>query len=957
MAELRDTLNLPQTDFPMRAGLPKREPEWVKQWEEIGIYSKLREKSKAENRKPFILHCGPPYANGNLHMGHALNMTLKDFVVRSKQMSGYDAVFTPGWDCHGLPIEWKIEEQLKAEGKSKEDLTTAELRAKCREFAQKWIDVQIGDSRRFGLMADLDDPYITMNRKNEAGILRELGRMAENGLMYKGAKSIMWSTVEETSLAEAEVEYADKESTAIYVKFDIEGTDESVVIWTTTPWTIPSNRAVAYAKDETYVLLEATEVFEKATANVGDKVWVVKNLVEDFTKMVGFTAYTVVKEQQGSAFEGLVARHPIYDRPSPLFEGDHVTTDTGTGFVHIAPSHGAEDFEFGKQYNLDLICRVNGNGTYNEEVGGLPSTGVQLAGQVIWDVQKAIVEEMTQTGHLMRWHKLKHSYPVSWRSKAPLIFRTVPQWYIALDKEFKDGKTVRQIALEEIQKIGESKGWIPGYGQNRISAMLEGRPDWCISRQRAWGVPITVFKNVTTNEYTFDKEVFDHISGLFEEHGMDVWEEWDTEKLLPEGYLEKKNWQASDLEKETDILDVWFDSGTTYAHVVEEKMEQPLPADLYLEGSDQHRGWFNSSLTACVSTRGHAPYKQVLTHGYVVDAEGKKFSKSLGNGVEPKKLLDQYGMDIIRLWVAAADYNEDIRYGDEIIKGAADAYRRYRNSFRFMLGNLYDFDADKHAVAYDDLPELEQWVLSKFTGMLKEVREAYDAYQFRKVFELTHNFCAKELSNLYFDIRKDSLYCDPRTEIEEDDFYYNRRRSAQTVLNILLKGLTTHLAPIMPFTTYEVWQSAFGDTENVHFENFYMPEDVWQSEDLESDWAQVWDIRDQANLKIEELRKAGRVRSNLEAAVEVTVPESMFDWASEKPWDELLVVSESVVGESDVDAAQVDIRVLTEEGYVKCERSWQYVPEDEAVRLEDGTVVSDRDALSLEANTHVGEAA
>ena len=959
MAELRETLNLPQTDFPMRAGLPKREPEWIKRWEQEDIYQNLRKISKQEGRKPFILHCGPPYANGNLHMGHAMNMALKDFVVRSKQMLGYDAIFTPGWDCHGLPIEWKVEQDFRAQGKAKADFSISEIRDKCRAFAKKWVDVQVNDSRRFGVLADLNDPYLTMNQKNEAGILRELGKMAAKGLLYKGAKSVMWSTVEETSLAEAETEYADKESIAIYVKFDLQGTDEAVVIWTTTPWTMPANRAVAYAKDAEYVLVEATDVFEKATAKVGDKVWVAKDLLEEFTKMVGFTAYTVVKEQLGSAFEGKVAVHPFYNRPSPLVEGFHVTTDAGTGFVHTAPSHGAEDFEIGKQFGLDLECHVNGDGTYDEAVNALPLTNVQLTGQVIWDAQKAIVEEMTQSGALMRWYKFKHSYPVSWRSKAPLIFRTVPQWFVALDKEI-DGKSVRQIALSEISKIGDSKGWVPAYGQNRITAMMEGRPDWCVSRQRAWGVPIAIFKNTKTNEYTFEAEVFEHIASLFETHGMDVWEEWDAEKLLPEGYLAQKGWDIADLEKETDILDVWFDSGTTYAHVVEEKMGQTLPADLYLEGSDQHRGWFNSSLTACSATRGYAPYKQVLTHGFVVDGEGRKFSKSLGNGVEPKDLLDQYGMDIIRLWVATSDYQDDVRYSDEIMKGTADAYRRYRNSFRFMLGNLYDFDENEHAVDYDDLPELEQWVLSKFAGILKDVQKAYSAYQFRKVFELTHNFCAKELSNLYFDIRKDSLYCDPRTEMENDDDFYYRRRSCQTVLSILLKGLTTHLAPIMPFTTDEVWRLVHGENAQVHLEQFSKIDDAWHQPELEADWVEAWNLRDLANLKIEELRQSGRVRANLEVAVELFVSEDRFDWAADKPWDEILVVSEAVVSmlqDPEEEVADIQIRVLPEEGYVKCARSWQYMPQDEMILIEDGSLVTPRDALALQAIKNGQEAA
>lgn len=954
MVELRDTLNLPQTDFPMRAGLPKREPEWLKRWQTDDLYQELRQKSQKENRQPFILHCGPPYANGHLHLGHALNMSLKDFIVRSRQMMGYDAIFVPGWDCHGLPIEWKVEQGFVAEGKTKEDFTVSQIREKCRAFAKKWVDVQIEDSRRFGLMADFDTPYLTMNPKNEAGIVRELGKMAENGLLYKGVKSVMWSSVEGTSLAEAEVEYADKESKAIYVKLPLEGSDASVVIWTTTPWTMPANRAVAYKADADYALLQATEVFEKATAKVGDKVWIAAELKDDFAKMVGFTAYDVIAEQKGSAFEGKVAKHPFYDRSSPLVDGFHVTTDAGTGFVHIAPAHGAEDFEIGKKEGLNLQCQVLGDGTYDADVDALPLTGVVLSGKSIWDAQKEIIEEMTQSRQLMRWYKFTHSYPVSWRSKAPLIFRTVPQWFVALDKPMSDeGLTVREKALHEIREIGQAKGWIPGYGQNRITAMMEGRPDWCISRQRSWGVPITIFKHVPSGDYTFDLDVFNHIANLFETKGMDVWETLSIEELLPAGYLEKKGWKASDLERETDILDVWFDSGTTYAHVVEEQLGKPLPVDLYLEGSDQHRGWFNSSLTACVSTRGYAPYKQVLTHGFAVDGDGKKMSKSLGNGVEPKDLLNQYGMDIIRLWVASSDYQEDIRYSAEIMKGTADSYRRYRNSFRFMLGNLYDFDPEKDAVEYAQLPELEKWVLSRLHSTLESVYSAYENYQFRRVFELTHNFCAKELSNLYFDVRKDSLYCDPRVLTPEGSGYYFRRRACQTVLQELLKGLTLCLAPIMPFTTDEVWRMAYGEEAQLHLQDFMALTPEWKQEDLEKTWQDIWAIRDEVNLKIEELRKEGRVNANLEAAVDLVVEEGQFDWLSQLPWDELLVVSETtltLLDDPTDEKALISVRSLREDsGYVKCARSWQYLPKDEMVTLDSGVCVTPRDALALNA--------
>lgn len=938
---LRDSLNLPQTDFPMRAGLPKQEPVWVQRWEEEGIYNRIRE--RREGATPFILHCGPPYANGNLHIGHALNSTLKDIVVRSQNMMGRDAVFVPGWDCHGLPIEWKIEEGFKAKSKTKEDYSTKEIRALCREFADKWVNVQKEDMRRFGVSADLDNEYRTMNPKNEAGILRELGRMASSGLLYKGAKSIMWSIVEETSLAEAEIEYHDHESTAIFMKFPVVGKDnESVVIWTTTPWTLPANQAVAYGKDFDYSLIEATQTFEKAIAEVGDKVWVATDLIEEFTKMTGIEAHNVVATQKGSAFEGTMLKHCFYDEERPMVEGFHVTADSGSGFVHIAPSHGADDFEVGKQFDLDLFCRVDGKGRYAEDVNDLPLTGVELTGMVIWDAQKKILAETTENRNLMRWYKFKHSYPMSWRSKKPIVFRTTPQWFLALDKEAHAGKTVRQIATDAIEQIGHDGGWVPATGQNRINSFVETRPDWCISRQRCWGVPIAIMQHKPSGEFTFDMEVFEHIANLFETQGLDAWDTLSVEELLPAGYLESKGWKAEDMVKETDILDVWFDSGTTYAHVVEEQMEQELPADLYLEGSDQHRGWFNSSLMASCATRGKAPYKQVLTHGFVVDGEGKKMSKSVGNVVAPADVMKKYGMDILRLWVAASDYNEDVRYSEEIMKGISDSYRRFRNTYRFLLGNLYDFDENEHVVQVEDMPELEQWVLSKFEMLLKENEDYYNTYQFRRVYENMHNFCAKELSNLYFDIRKDSLYCDPRVETEEGVEYYHRRRSCQTVLNILLKGLATHMAPVMPFTSDEVYRSRFGD-ESVHLQEFFML-DGFHDKALEEKWEKVWQTRDAANMKSEELRSSGAVGHNYEVAVQIPETEGL----SMNEWADVLVVSEVSEG-SDIVASKVEGQ--------KCERSWRYVSGEEAVTLEDGTIVSKRDAISLKANATLESAA
>jgi isoleucyl-tRNA synthetase len=883
-----DTLHLPKTDFPMRAGLPTQEPKWLEKWHEENIYHKLRE--SREGAEKFILHCGPPYANGRLHMGHALSYILKDFIVRAKNMQGYDAPFVPGWDCHGLPIEWKVEQDIRKDKKDKDDLTIKELRDRCRAEAVKWSAVQSQDWQRFGSIGDWDKPYLTMNYKNEAGIVRELGKMMDKGYLYKGAKSIMWSTVEQTALAEAEIEYKDKTSTAIYVKFPIVGREnEFIVIWTTTPWTMPANKAVAYGKDITYVALK----------NGDESYWIAADLVDEFEEITGINGLGTSDTAKGSYFAGLKCKHPFYDFEVPVLEGFHVTTDAGTGFVHIAPSHGAEDFQIGVEQGLDVFCHVEGNGVYDEEVPPLKKTKEALTGVHIWKAQPLIIAEMEAQNTLIHSYELTHSYPVSWRSKAPLIFRTTPQWFIAMDGE----NDLRGKALAAIKKVE----WIPGYGENRITSMIAGRPDWCISRQRAWGVPITIFKNKATGEYISDPDVFEYIAKQVEKMGIDAWESLAVEELLPEGWLEKNNVDPMDLEKETDILDVWIDSGTTHAHVLRQRAELKRkeglrPANLYLEGSDQHRGWFHSSLLTSVATYGDAPYDQVLTHGFVVDGHGRKMSKSLGNGIAPQELAEKYGMDIVRLWVASSDYAEDVRLSDEILKGVSDAYRRFRNSFRWLLGNLNGFDAKKDGVAYDKLPELEKYVLSRFTGVMQQAEKDYDAYKFHKVYQAFYNFCSAELSSLYFDIRKDCLYCDVESS--------NRRKSALTVLDIILRGMSTALAPLLAFTCDEVWR-AMGEKESIHLQEFYKVETKWQDSDLEAKWQKALELRSKALLKLEELREKGEIGSSLEA--EVTLPVS--DDLKDIDWQELLIVSHVETGE------EIAARKSANE---KCPRCWTF---------------------------------
>ena len=919
MADKKDyNVNLPKTDFPMRAGLPTQEPKWLERWKEEDIYEKAQKKDAPKGQ--FLLHCGPPYANGNLHVGHALSYVLKDFVVRTKTMCGYHAPFVPGWDCHGLPIEWKVEKDLRAQNKSRYDLSVKQLRDLCRKEAKTWIDHQREGWHRYGVMADLDNPYITMDKKNEAGIVRALGELVASGAVYRGVKSVNWSTVENTALAEAEIEYAEHTSKAIYVAFPVKGKeDESVVIWTTTPWTMPANRAVAYSPDFNYVAVTINEHPDHAPYinehYLGKKYWVAEDLVEDFAKTLGLEDYSVSDPQKGSGFKDVVLKHPFMERDAPMFPGDHVTVDGGTGFVHTAPAHGAEDFELGKEFNLDLSCPVSGDGLYEPFVDDDMPAGsdFSLAGKDIWDAQEDIIGHMRKLGVLLKTYKYKHSYPISWRSKAPLIFRTTPQWFLELDKS-----GIREKALRSIDDIQARGGWIPETGYKRIRSMIEGRPDWCLSRQRSWGVPITIFTDKTTDEPLMDARAFEVVAEKIAKHSIDAWEEMTPAELL-EGY--DYSGDVNNLEKETDILDVWFDSGTTWLHVLGQRSELKggsgedanTPADMYLEGSDQHRGWFHTSLLTGAGILGHAPYCSVLTHGFVVDGEGKKMSKSVGNVVAPDELIEKYGMDIVRLWVASSDYREDVRLSDKIIKSTTDSYRRLRNTFRYILGNLHDFNPEHDAVAYDDLPELEKWVLSRLHQETENTRRCYENFQFHKAYTGLHNFCATELSNLYFDIRKDALYCDAPSG--------HRRRSCQTVLFALLKGLTTHLAPVLVFTAEEVWRTTFGDdAESIHLQNFYEGEAVWRQPELEAKWQAIWDLRQEINKEVEPLREEGIVKTNANTSIFVKIPPELHQKIGEQDMTELLMAAEVRIEEWDELAIEVQVST-----YDKCPRCWRHM--------------------------------
>ncbi|MCK5163288.1 MAG: isoleucine--tRNA ligase, partial [Desulfobacula sp.] len=735
--DYKKTLNLPSTKFAMKANLPQREPQQLKEWEKKKIYEKLREQSK--DRKPFILHDGPPYANGHLHMGHAINKILKDIIIRSRQMAGFNAPYVPGWDCHGLPIEHNVDKKL---GKKKKEMTAVQVRRECRSYAAKFVDIQTEEFKRFGIMGEWNEPYLTMNYPYEARIAKECGEFALSGDMFLGKKPIYWCCSCQTALAEAEIEYHDHTSPSIFVKFpvkddlsDILGDiqeDIFVVIWTTTPWTIPANLGICLHPDFIYAAVK--------TRNQGVLI-LAKDLTDQVMKDFGIEDYTIIKEFSSGQLENKKCKHPIYDRDSLIILGDHVTLEAGTGCVHTAPGHGADDHIVGKKYGLDCYSPVEDNGVFSKDVE-------HFGGQFIFKANKNINERLSSSNLLLKNENLSHSYPHCWRCKKPVIFRATEQWFIAMEKN-----EIRQKSLDAIKKVE----WTPSWGMERIYGMVEGRPDWCLSRQRSWGVPLTVFYCKKCGEVKNNEAINEKIDTLFMKEGADAWfSHEDVDFLGPDAACDACG--SPEFEKEEDILDVWFDSGVSYAAVLEERDDLASPADLYLEGSDQHRGWFQSSLLAAVGTRGTPPYKGVLTHGFVVDGQGKKMSKSIGNVIAPEEIIKKFGAEILRLWVASEDYRDDIKISDEILRQLSDAYRKIRNTIRYMLGNLFDFDPEKDTVAYADMDELDQWALHQFELLKKKVVNGYDAFEFHPVYHGLYHFCTVTMSSLYFDILKDRLY-------------------------------------------------------------------------------------------------------------------------------------------------------------------------------------------------------
>jgi isoleucyl-tRNA synthetase len=904
----------------MRGDLPKREPQILERWEQMDLYRRLREAS--DGREKFVLHDGPPYANADLHLGHALNKILKDVVNRSQQMLGKDAPYVPGWDCHGLPIEWIIEEKYRAKNQSKDSVPIDQFRRECREFAAHWIEVQKRDFKRLGVIGDWQNPYTTMAYSAEAQIVRELGKFLVNGSLYRGSKPVLWSVVEQTALAEAEVEYQDHRSTTVWVRFPIlraarpSVADAAAVIWTTTPWTLPGNRAIAFSPALDYVVISVKGAAERSRARPGETLLVAEALAEEVAKRAGIEAYSVVDRFPGDALSGTIAAHPLrgqgYEFDVPLLAAGFVERDQGTGLVHIAPGHGADDFELGQANGLPVPDTVGPDGVYLPHVPLFAGRAVYRPDGKPGDADAAVIAAIEAAGGLLARGALVHSYPHSWRSKAPLIFRNTPQWFISMEMN-----GLRQKALEA---IAETR-WVPPQGRNRITAMVETKPDWCVSRQRAWGVPITVFTHRETGEPLRDPAVVERIAAAVEREGADVWFKADSAEFLGNAY------DPAEWEKVTDIVEVWFDSGSTHAFVLEQRPELRWPADLYLEGSDQHRGWFQSSLIEACGTRGRAPYEAVLTHGFFLDEEGRKASKSLGNVIAPQEIIRQSGADILRLWVVGSDYTEDIRIGPEILKRHSDVYRRLRNTLRYLLGALDGFSAAE-AVGYEAMPELERWVLHRLAELDRLVREAVEAFDLHDMFTALHNFCAVDLSAFYFDIRKDRLYCDA-----PDD---PRRHALRTVLDRCFDCLVRWLAPIICFTAEEAWLARHGDTpgRSVHLELFPDVPGNWRDEGLGERWAVLRDLRRVVTGALELERSAKRLGSSLQAAVELFVPERLMDLLGSVDLAELCITSAGTVRPGPVpadaftlpDVAEVGVCVSPAPGD-RCERCWRVLPE------------------------------
>jgi isoleucyl-tRNA synthetase len=891
--EYKETLLMPKTEFPMRGNLPKREPNRQAKWEEMNIYEKVQERTKG--RPLFVLHDGPPYANGNIHMGHALNKILKDFIVRYKSMSGYHAPYVPGWDTHGLPIE----QALTNKGVKRKEMTVAEFRKLCEKYAYEQIDNQRVQFKQLGVRGDWENPYITLKPEYEAEQIKVFGQMANKGYIYKGKKPVYWSPSSESALAEAEIEYQDKRSPSIYVSFAVkegngvleEGT--KIVIWTTTPWTIPANLAIAVHQDLSYVVVNVNN----------EKFVVAEDLLEDVAEVVEWEDYSVEKTVKGADLERIVAKHPLYERDSLVILGDHVTTDSGTGCVHTAPGHGEDDFIVGKQYGLDVLCPVDEKGIMTSEAPG-------FEGEFYDKANKPITQKLEEVGALLKLNFITHSYPHDWRTKKPIIFRATAQWFASIDK-FRD----------ELLKAVQDTKWVPSWGETRLYNMVRDRGDWCISRQRAWGVPIPVFY-AENGEEIITEETIEHVSKLFREHGSNIWFEKEAVDLLPEGFTHEGSPNGK-FTKEEDIMDVWFDSGSSHQAVLEQREDLARPADLYLEGSDQYRGWFNSSLTTGVAVTGKAPYKGVLSHGFALDGQGRKMSKSLGNVVVPEKVMKQLGADILRLWVASVDFQADVRVSDAILKQVAEVYRKIRNTYRFLLGNLSDFDPTADAIDYDQLREVDQFMLVRLNDLVKSVNNAYDRYEFASIYHAVNNFCTLDLSSFYLDFAKDVLYIESKNNFE--------RRAMQTVLYESLVTLTKLMSPILSHTADEVWEHIAGvKEESAQLTDMPKYQELPHAEELKNKWGAFLNLRDDVLKALEEARNEKVIGKSLTAKVSLYVNDDtkqLLDSISED-LKQLFIVSAFEVGGKVENAPENALKlgpnaiVVEKAEGETCERCW-----------------------------------
>ncbi len=897
----KDSLQLPKTAFSMKASLPTKEPEILKKWEKLKIFEKLRKASKGKEK--FILHDGPPYANGHIHMGTALNKILKDMIIRFHQMNGKDSVYVPGWDCHGLPIEWKIEEQYKKKKKNKDEVPVKDFRQECREFAKSWIEVHIKEFKRLGVLGDFENYYSTMSYEAEAQIVRELGKFLLDGSLYQGFKPVLWSTVEKTALADAEVEYMDHTSNTIYVAFKVKSAKKeflkntSVIIWTTTPWTIPANKALAFNSNIEYSVLEIDDLeFFKEK-----KIVVAKNLIETITKECEIKNYKEIKTFKGSELTGTICSHPFlkmnYTYDVPMLDGQFVNLDQGTGIVHCAPSHGADDFNLCLKNNIPSLYTVDNAGLYTKEIP-------YFTGTHIFKADPIVIEKLKDQSKLLKNNKLTHSYPHSWRSKAPLIYRATPQWFISMQKNKLRDKAVKAI---------NQTTFFPNKGKDRLLSMVQGRPDWCVSRQRVWGVPLPIFINKKTKEPLRDAKVIDRIASIYEKQGSDCWFTDDPKIFLGENY------DTAEYEKLNDIVEVWFDSGSTHSFVLEKRKDLKWPADMYLEGSDQHRGWFHSSLLESCGTRGKAPFESILSHGFVVDGKGMKMSKSMGNVISPDEILKNYGADILRVWVASSDYAEDLRIDKNILVQHAESYRKIRNTFRFMLGNLKDEFKEQQfeKLNIKEFDELEQYILHKIFSISQSVNKNLEIYNFHKLYKELLNFCTLDLSSFYFDIRKDVLYC--------DNLNSKKRKNCIIVLNILLESLLKWFAPILVFTADEVFSLINKGDKNIHECLFVKVPKSWENKKLNDKWDQLFKIKQEANVAIEAKRSSKEIGSSLEAEVKLIVDKKKYEILKNLDLAEYLITSKAEKELSN----ETEIKIVVNKAKgKKCPRCWKILEND-----------------------------